>query len=315
MKDTVSYNPNSNIITLIDQNKLPHRLEYIDTNNFFDTAICISDMNIRGAGAIGAIAAFGMAQGIRNGYSQKIVYETLLATRPTAVDLKNGLDYVKKSINKEDAAIKFAASNKAECLKIGKVGNSLIKNNYNILTHCNAGALAFVNYGSALSPIYEASKRGKKVHVFVDETRPRLQGAKLTAWELSHNKIPNTVITDNAAGFLMAQRKIDMVLVGADRILKKTGEIFNKIGTYSLAILAKYHNIPFYVCAPHSTLDPDTNDSIEVKIEERGWDEVCEIDGHKIFSSKNILNYAFDITPQELITGYIFPSGIYNKIT
>ncbi len=309
---TVEYIGKINAIKLINQRALPFSLEYIISSDYLETALHIQTMTVRGAGAIGVTAAYGLAQGIKMGNDKEEVYETLLHTRPTAVDLKNGLDYVMKRANRPVvAAHEFCEMNVRDCAGIGRIGKRLIGQGSRVLTYCNAGSLAFVEHGSATAPMYAAKDDGVSFEVFCCETRPRLQGAKLTSWELSVNGIQNTVITDNSAGILMRQKRIDLVIVGADRIIEKTGEVFNKIGTYSLAVLAKYHKVPFFVAAPRSTFDKKSALGLDSVIEERDTHEVTTMDGTRLMAEESsVLNYAFDITPRKLITGIITQRGI-----
>jgi S-methyl-5-thioribose-1-phosphate isomerase len=341
---TVSFSARTNEVVLIEQRKLPHTFELTRTKNFNQTARAITNMTVRGAGAIGATAAYGLAQGAR-AYNNKTgkteaafarhlqrVYETLAAARPTAVDLVNALNQVRaamaagKTIAQQQrlalkAAKKFADDDVAHCEAIGKHGAKLIKNGTRVLTHCNAGWLAFVDIGSATAPMYAAQAQGKKFHVYCDETRPRSQGAALTAWELAQQGVSHQVIADNAAGHLMQRGEIDLVITGSDRTLGRTGEVANKIGTYTKAVLAARHNIPFYVAIPLSTLDWELRDGTQIPIEERDEDEVLTAwgtDNRGKFRQVQIANPtsparnpAFDVTPSELITGIITPKGIF----
>jgi S-methyl-5-thioribose-1-phosphate isomerase len=338
---TVSFSSLTNEVVLIEQRKLPHTFELTRTKNFNQTARAITNMTVRGAGAIGATAAYGLAQGARafNGKTEAAfarhlqrVYETLAAARPTAVDLVNALNQVRaamaagKTIAQQQrlalkAAKKFADDDVAHCEAIGKHGAKLIKNGTRVLTHCNAGWLAFVDIGSATAPMYAAQAQGKKFHVYCDETRPRSQGAALTAWELAQQGVSHEVIADNAAGHLMQRGEIDLVITGSDRTLGRTGEVANKIGTYTKAVLAARHNIPFYVAIPLSTLDWELRDGTQIPIEERDEDEVLTAwgtDNRGKFRQVQIANPtsparnpAFDVTPSELITGIITPKGIF----
>jgi S-methyl-5-thioribose-1-phosphate isomerase len=287
-------------------------------------------MQVRGAGAIGAMAGFAMAlaflqnsQGDMPDFVQK-AREEIEATRPTARNLfyavekvyNAGIVSVGNAINE---AIRIANRDAEDSLKIGEYGNDLIRDGYHILTHCNAGWLAFVDYGTALSPIYIASKQSKKMFVFVDETRPRGQGARLTAWELNNAGIPHAIIADNAAAHYMSLGKIDMVITGADRIAAN-GDTANKIGTLEKAILAKEFGIPFYIAAPTSTIDQNCRSGKEIHIEERSEDEVLfqegqDINGeiHRVRVSSpgsHALNPAFDVTPAKYISGFITEKGI-----
>ena len=338
---TVSFSARTNEVVLIDQRKLPHTFELTRTKNFKRTARAITNMTVRGAGAIGATAAYGLAQGARafTGKTEvafarhlQRVYETLAAARPTAVDLVNALNEVRaamadgKTISQKQklalkAAKKFADDDVAHCEAIGKHGAKLIKNGTRVLTHCNAGWLAFVDIGSATAPMYAAQAQGKKFHVYCDETRPRSQGAALTAWELAQQGISHQVIADNAAGHLMQRGEIDLVITGSDRTLGRTGEVANKIGTYTKAVLAARHKIPFYVAIPLSTIDWDLRRGMEIPIEERDESEVLGawgVDDRGKFREVRVANPtsgarnpAFDVTPANLITGIITPKGIF----
>ena len=280
---TVSFSARTNEVVLIEQRKLPHTFELTRTANYRQTARAITNMTVRGAGAIGATAAYGLAQGARafTGKTEAAfarhllrVYETLAAARPTAVDLVNALNEVRAAMaagkplrqfpkNKNSpcvAAGKFADDDVTHCEAIGKHGAKLIKNGTRVLTHCNAGWLAFVDIGSATAPMYAAQAKGRSFHVFCDETRPRSQGAALTAWELAQQGVSHEVIADNAAGHLMQRGEIDLVITGSDRTLGRTGAVANKIGTYTKAVLAARHKIPFYVAIPLSTLDWELRD-------------------------------------------------------
>ena len=314
-----------NKLILIDQRKLPKKEEYFVCNSYLDVTYAIKEMVVRGAPAIGVTAAYGIALFVLNcsdrdelvkGFEK--VCKEFSETRPTAVNLFWAINRMKKKFNncKNDNLIKIKEEILKEAnkifnedieinKKIGENGEKLIKNNSNILTHCNAGALATAGYGTALGVIRSAFYNGKKIHVYVDETRPFLQGSRLTAWELMKEKIPCTLICDNMAGFLMKLGKIDAIIVGADRIASN-GDTANKIGTYSLAVLARKHNIPFYVAAPYSTFDFNIKTGEEIPIEERPGNEITEMftknsapDGIKTF------NPAFDVTDAELITAII----------
>ncbi|WP_157209532.1 S-methyl-5-thioribose-1-phosphate isomerase [Methanotorris igneus] len=300
-------------LILIDQRKLPHKLEYFTCKTYEDVAFAIKDMVVRGAPAIGISAAYGMALAEIHGEDIEKAYNTLKNTRPTAVNLFWALNRVMDAYDKGRSILEEAKKIHEEdietCRKIGEIGEKLIEDGDTILTHCNAGALACSAYGTALSVIRFAHYNNKKIQVIADETRPRLQGAKLTAFELSYEGIPVKVIPDNMAGYLMSKGMIDKIIVGADRILSDY-HVFNKIGTYSLAILAKYHNIPFYVAAPYSTFDFESKVE-DVIVEERGEKEVAYIDGVRIIpEGVGVYNYAFDCTPPELITAIITEKGI-----
>jgi methylthioribose-1-phosphate isomerase len=334
---------NPKIIQIIDQRKLPFIFKIVDLLNVDDVAKAIKDMYVRGAGLIGASAGYGMYLATLYGPEENmdnylhLAGEKLKSTRPTAVNLSWAVERMKNAINevtskKEKIIIALNTANDIanedikSCKKIGENGLKIIekiskkknKEIINILTHCNAGWLAFVDYGSAIAPIYAAFDRGIKVHVWVDETRPRNQGARLTAWELAQHGIPYTIISDNVGGHLMQKRMVDLVIVGSDRTTY-TGDVANKIGTYLKALAAKDNNIPFYVALPSSTFDWTLSDGKKIPIEERNGDEVKYIQGlyeNKI--SKILLtpinssakNYGFDVTPSRLVTGLITERGI-----
>jgi len=275
-------------------------------------------MVVRGAPAIGITAAFGFVIGIREGKSLNEVYDTLLNTRPTAVNLKWALDRMKKKYQESGNDVKALEKEAFEIFyediemnkRMGEHGASLFSKKVSVLTHCNAGALATGDYGTALGVVRSLHKQGKLKKVFVDETRPYLQGARLTAFEMVKEKIPHFVITDNTAGLLMAKKKVDAVIVGADRIARN-GDTANKIGTPMLAVLADYHGIPFYVAAPYSTFDLSIETGDEIVIEERGRKEVAFINGKSIIPKQSpVLHYGFDITPGRLITGFITEKGV-----
>ena len=325
------------VVKMIDQPRLPHAFQVADLIHHTDTARSISTMIVRGAGAIGATGAYGMAQAAleapEDGFHDYIrqAANTLSNTRPTAQNLFYGIREVLRAIESEQdnlvmarkaavaAAAAVADDDAACCEAIGQNGAHLLSNNSNISTHCNAGWLAFVDWGSAISPIYAAHRGGKSVHVFVDETRPRSQGARLTAWELAGEGVPHSVIADNATGHLMQRGEIDMVIVGSDRIAAN-GDVANKIGTYSSAVVAHRHNIPFYVAAPTTTIDADCPTGMDIPIEERSGDEVCftwgwSDEGHFIRvrttpTVSSARNPAFDVTPNSLVAGIITEKGI-----
>jgi methylthioribose-1-phosphate isomerase len=337
---TVEFDPAGNTVVLIEQRLLPHRFHRVRTRTHRETASAIRDMVVRGAGAIGATAAYGLAQGARdfrgNGlraFARHLdeVQTILAGARPTAVDPVNALSEVRKILSKGrtvaeqqdlalEAAERFADRNVEECRAIGQVGAHLIRDGMTVLTHCNAGWLAFVDIGTATAPMYQAQAEGRDFLVLCDETRPRCQGATLTAWELAQQGVRHAVIADNAAGALMQQGRVDLVIVGTDRVLGRTGHVVNKIGTYTKAVLAHRHGVPFYVAAPWSTLDWTTRDWQAIPIEERSQDEVTGAWGVGLGGrSRHIrianpgspaLNPGFDVTPPELITGIITPTGI-----
>ena len=322
-------------VRLLDQRRLPGEVCYLECRDPSSVARAIRSMAVRGAPAIGVAASMGIAlaaQKLKTHNREvflrniKKVCEQMRQTRPTAVNLFWAVNRMERLL---DQAVSFSieeikAKVESEALqiykedlqinrKIGENGKNLIKDGDGVLTHCNAGGLATAGFGTALGVIQTAWKSGKRFHVFVDETRPLLQGARLTAWELVQEKIPATVLTDNMAGWLMKKRKINLVIVGADRIARN-GDTANKIGTYSLAILAKYHGVPFYVAAPSSTVDLSMPSGEGIPIEERSTEEVTHLRGKRI-TPKGIKAYnpAFDVTPHSLIHGIITEKGIARK--
>ncbi len=317
-------------VFLINQNLLPFKFSIYKSKNYPETCNAIKTMIVRGAGAIGATAGFAMAQAIlqapKNNFIEyvKKAKKDIESTRPTAQNLFFATNRVFNALkhSKEFAleqANNIADENVADAKKIGEYGNEIIKDGYNIETHCNAGWLGFVDYGSALSPVYTAHNNGKKILVFVDETRPRSQGAKLTAWELKNENIPYKIIPDNAGAYLMSKGKIDMMIVGADRIAKN-GDTANKIGTFEKAIVAKEFNVPFYIAAPSSTFDLKCDSGKDIPVEQRDKDEVLYQTGltkdgrlEKILvcsPNSEVINPAFDVTPAKYITGIITEKGI-----
>jgi methylthioribose-1-phosphate isomerase len=308
-----------NALRLIDQRELPQTLSYFDCCETEDFVFAIKNLIVRGAPAIGITAAYAIALAAKRGEDIQKAADLIKASRPTAVNLAWAVDRMTKTAREsnnafeklEQEAVAIHLEDAAMCRKIGEHGATLIKDNMNILTHCNAGALATGGIGTALGIIYNAHFSGKKIHVWVDETRPVLQGARLTAWELNRAGVPHTVICDNMAASLMAQKKVDCVITGADRIAAN-GDIANKIGTYNLAVLCSYHKIPFYVAAPSSTFDVNCATGRQIKIEQRSPDEVKSIGGLPIApESTSVYNPAFDITPRQLITAIIDEHGIH----
>lgn len=326
------------VVQLIDQRALPHRFVVEDVRTVEEMAVAIREMHVRGAGLIGAAAGYGMYLAMLAGMEPGAAAVLLRATRPTAVNLAWAIERQlaqsamgataaeKISLTRETAEV-IANEDAEYCRRIGRHGLELIEQiarrkggrTINVLTHCNAGWLAFVDHGTATAPIYAAHDRGIPVHVWVDETRPRNQGAKLTAWELGEHGVPHTVIADNVGGHLMQRGEVDLVLVGTDRTTY-TGDVANKIGTYLKALAAKDNGVPFYVALPSSSFDWTMRDGLaEIPIEERGAEEVKYADG---WADGRLLevrltpegspaaNYAFDVTPRRLITGLITERGI-----
>jgi len=316
-------------LCLIEQNLLPFEFKIFRAANYRDSCMAISSMIVRGAGAIGATAGYAMAQAFLENGNDRGYVETarqqIENTRPTAQNLFYAVERVYKAgrLSVEQAvneAHQIADEDAAACKQIGELGNDLIEDGSNIETHCNAGWLAFVDYGSALSPVYAAHRNGKQVFVYADETRPRGQGARLTAWELKNENVPHAIIADNAGAHLMSQGKVDMMIVGSDRIAAN-GDVANKIGTLEKAIAARYYSIPFYVAAPVSTIDFDCASGTDIPIEQRHQDEVLYQSGpnaeaklEKVRVSSpgsNALNPAFDVTPAGLVTAIITNQGIF----
>lgn len=284
------------ILKILDQTRLPHKVVWISCKTYKDVARCIKEMKIRGAPAIGIAGAYGVAMAD----DKEKAIEVLKRTRPTGRDLFYCLERMKKEGGELEGAKRMHQELIEKNRKIGEYGLSLLKNGTSILTHCNAGSLACCGIGTALAPIYLAHSKGIKVKVFVTETRPRCQGARLTMWEMKQANIEATLIADTMVGFLMKNKMVDMVFVGADRVAKN-GDLANKIGTYQIAILAHYHKIPFYAFLPSSTIDKGIKNEEEIIIEIR--------DKREIGYDFDCLNPAFDITPYSIITGIITEKG------
>jgi methylthioribose-1-phosphate isomerase len=321
-------------VRFIDQRKLPMEEVYVTSRTYEEVADAISTMVVRGAPAIGVAGAMGVALGMKAAGGKakssaelrpalEKISATLAATRPTAVNLFWGIRRMKETFEANAkrpvdeivaALVKEAQQMHAEdiaaCMAMGRHGAVLLPRSGGVLTHCNAGALATCGYGTALGVIRSAVASGSKLHVYADETRPFLQGSRLTAWELQKDRIPTTVIADNMAGAMMSQGKIGAVIVGADRIAAN-GDVANKIGTYSVAILAKEHGIPFYVAAPWSTIDLDTPDGARIPIEQRSAREVTHMaDRQMTPEGVGIENPAFDVTPHRYVTAIITERGV-----
>ncbi|MCX5749162.1 MAG: S-methyl-5-thioribose-1-phosphate isomerase [Candidatus Saganbacteria bacterium] len=325
-------------VFMIEQNLLPFTFRVFRSKTYKETCVAIKKMTVRGAGAIGAAAGFAMAQAYleapERGFESFILKakKEIESTRPTAQNLFYAVERVfKKGSGSKDPrktalqeALAIADEDAESCRKIGQFGEKLIKSGYAVETHCNAGWLAFVDWGSALSPVYSAARKGKEVFVYVDETRPRSQGARLTAWELRNENIPHVIIPDNAGAYLMSGEKVDLMIVGADRIAAN-GDTANKIGTFEKAICAKEYGIPFYVAAPTSTFDLKCGSGKDIPIEERDMKEVLYQTGpdkkgviRKILvcsPGSKALNPAFDVTPAKYITGIITEKGIIKPST
>ncbi|HZJ11586.1 MAG TPA: S-methyl-5-thioribose-1-phosphate isomerase [Methyloceanibacter sp.] len=337
---TIWLNEDGKSVEIIDQTKLPHVFETVTLHTLEDAARAISTMQVRGAPLIGATAAYGVALALRNDASDEALEracETLAATRPTAVNLRWALGEMRDAVRNQPRDKRVAAAfARAAAIcdedvetnrRIGEHGLGLIRahaekkggERVNILTHCNAGWLATVDWGTALAPIYRAHDEGIKVHVWVDETRPRNQGASLTAFELGAHGVPHTLIADNAGGHLMQRKLVDLCIVGTDRTTS-TGDVANKIGTYLKALAARDNGVPFLVALPGTTIDWNLTDGSAIPIEERGGEEVTRMTGRSPDGSiatveiapkgTHAANYGFDVTPARLITGFITERGV-----
>lgn len=310
-------------VVMIDQTRLPREETYVTCRDYRAVADAIKTMVIRGAPAIGVAAAMGVALGVMEGADFKTVCDTLARTRPTAVNLFWAIDRMKRlyaSLEGEsretivkrmvDEAQQVRLEDIAICKAIGRNGATLVPDGKTVLTHCNAGALATAGYGTALGVIRAAVEAGKRIDVFADETRPFLQGARLTAWELQQDSIPATLITDNMAGHFLRSGRIGCVVVGADRIAAN-GDVANKIGTYSVAVLAKENGVPFYVAAPISTLDLTLASGDLIPIEQRASSEVTEVFGVPVAPEGiAVQNPAFDVTPSRYVSAIITERGV-----
>ena len=336
---TIWFDDKNKIVKIIDQTKLPHQFIIKDLKTVKDAINAIKTMEVRGAPLIGATAAYGLVLAILKNNDQSFLKkssEDLINSRPTAINLKWAIDRMMKKLSgiNSNEILNLAINEAKEiceedvkfCENIGLNGLNIIEEIYNkkkdtvnILTHCNAGWLATINWGTATSPIYHAHKKGIKVHVWVDETRPRNQGANLTSYEFNEEGVPNTIIADNTGGILMQRGEVDMCIVGTDRTLS-TGDVANKIGTYLKALAANDNNVPFYVALPSSTIDWKTKDFKDIQIEERNSEELSHVEGLDennkvkkvlIYPKKSkALNLAFDITPAKYITGLITEKGV-----
>ena len=341
---TIWYDEKDQVVKIIDQRKLPHQFIIKDLKTVNDAINAIKTMEVRGAPLIGATAAYGLVLAIMKNNDQTFLKkssENLINSRPTAINLKWAVDRMMKKLSGVNSnEILNLALNEAKeiceedvkfCENIGLNGLKIIEEIYskkkdtvNILTHCNAGWLATINWGTATSPIYHAHKKGIKVHVWVDETRPRNQGANLTSYELNEEGVPNTIIADNTGGILMQKGEVDMCIVGTDRTLS-TGDVANKIGTYLKALAAYDNNIPFYVALPSSTIDWEIKNFKDIPIEERNPEELSHIEGLDennnikkilIYPKKSkAINLAFDVTPAKYVTGLITEKGVCKAST
>ena len=336
---TIWFDDKNKIVKIIDQTKLPHQFIIKDLKTVKDAINAIKTMEVRGAPLIGATAAYGLVLAILKNNDQSFLKkssEDLINSRPTAINLKWAVDRMMKKLSgiNSNEILNIAINEAKEiceedvqfCKNIGLNGLKIIEEIYNkkkdtvnILTHCNAGWLATINWGTATSPIYHAHKKGIKVHVWVDETRPRNQGANLTSYEFNEEGVPNTIIADNTGGILMQRGEVDICIVGTDRTLS-TGDVANKIGTYLKALAANDNNVPFYVALPSSTIDWNIKDFKDIPIEERNSEELSHVEGLDennkvkkvlIYPKKSkALNLAFDITPAKYITGLITEKGV-----
>ena len=299
---------------LIDQRALPTRTRILHLRRPEPVAEAIRTLTVRGAPSIGVAAAYGMVLAARAGWTPAKAARVFGATRPTAHDLFVGIDTVRRAWEAgEDlqaAATAYRDEIVEECHRIGEAGAPLLRHAKKVLTHCNAGALATVEWGTALAPIRVARQQGARLFIWVDETRPLLQGSRLTAWELAQERIPHAVIVDNAAGHFMRTGEVDAVLVGADRIARN-GDFANKIGTYEKAVVARENRIPFYVAAPWSTFEPSRVSGKTIPVEERGREEVARFANRPTAPrSSPVRNPAFDVTPAQYVSGFVTPAGV-----
>lgn len=322
--DICYFGDGGHTLTVLDQTLLPGEERYDELRSSTEVADAIARLVVRGAPLIGIAAAMGLCVAVANGEDFDQARRTIGASRPTAVNLSWALDRMAK-VNSElplsdtasrltrlrEEALRIKDEDAETCHRIGVYGQGLIKEGMGVLTHCNAGHLATGHYGTALAPIYAAAERGKRFRVYADETRPLLQGARLTAYELVKSGVETTLICDNMAATLMAQGKVDIVFVGCDRVAAN-GDTANKIGTLGVAVLAKHFGVPFYVCGPQSTFDSRCATGADIVIEQRRGDEITTMHYTKPMAPKGVNTYnpSFDVTPHELITGYITENGI-----
>jgi methylthioribose-1-phosphate isomerase len=331
MVKTIEWKDNK--VLMLDQSRLPHEVIYVECTDYHKVAEGIRKLWIRGAPAIGIAAAMGIALGaqeiIAGNFDELVegmqpIFNTLLGTRPTAVNIHWAVVRIKKFLqenNREsidrlkqmliDESIRILEEDIAVNRAIGEWGAQFIRDGDTILTHCNAGSLATGGYGTATAPMLVAKEQGKSIHVIADETRPVLQGARLTSWELMQSGIPVTLITDNTAGALMKRGLIDLAIVGTDRTTRN-GDVANKIGTYTVAVLCREHGIPFYVAAPLSSIDFDMASGDLIPIEERSADEVRTVNGHQVApEGVNVINLAFDVTPAKFVSAFFTEKGAF----
>jgi len=303
-----------NSLELLDQRELPQRTVYLSCRSASETAAAIRDMAVRGAPAIGCAAAFGIALDANRGSALAPAFDVLARSRPTAINLFWALERMQRAADRDAdlqaEAISIFKEDLAANRRMGSIGADLIPDGARVLTYCNTGALATAGHGTALGVIRSAIEAGKRISVIACETRPYLQGARLTAWECVQDDIPCTLISDNMAGFMMSRGEIDLAIVGADRIAAN-GDVANKIGTYTVAVLARRHALPFYVAAPLSTFDPKIADGSQIPIEERPADELTGYRGIRWApEGVRVRNPSFDVTPADLITAVITEQGL-----
>jgi methylthioribose-1-phosphate isomerase len=300
-------------VRLIDQRRLPGELAFLECRTVDELCEAIATLAIRGAPALGAAGAMGVALAAATGEPPDEAAARLKATRPTAVNLAWGVDRALAAADPAREAARIAGDDVERNRRLGALGAQLLPQGARVLTHCNTGSLACVGYGTALGVIRAAHETGRRPSVWVDETRPVLQGARLTAWELQQLGIPCTLVADAMAAALMGSGEVDAVIVGADRIAAN-GDVANKIGTYGLAVLARHHGIPFYVAAPVSTFDPDTADGAAIPVERRDGEEVAVLGGTRLAPiGVAVDNRAFDVTPAELVTAYVTEEGVRRR--
>lgn len=317
--DICYFSDGGRALTVLDQTLLPGTERYVELRSSAEVADAIARLVVRGAPLIGIAAAMGLSVAVANGEDFKEAKKTIRASRPTAVNLSWALERMEREADGQwsavsklrEEALRIKEEDAATCRRIGQFGSSLIKEGMGVLTHCNAGHLATGHYGTALAPIYTADEEGKHFRVYADETRPLLQGARLTAYELTKCGIDTTLICDNMAASLMAAGKIDIVFVGCDRVAAN-GDTANKIGTLGVAVMAKHFGIPFYVCGPQSTFDSRCATGADIVIEQRAGEEITTMHYAQRMAPAEVktINPAFDVTPHELITGYITENGI-----